>query len=150
MVDAKVPPPTVLVTDFMVKVVFKVTPEMKLWEVAELMMKHLISGAPVVDNMDRVISVIGEGDTLRLSASHGVETMVAAILDKLPAPEDVVTLQKFDSFTDAYRIFLKHKFHRIPIVDGGGNLKGLVTRSTILRMIVEAHHGKKIPDRHSA
>jgi CBS domain-containing protein len=150
MADVKIPPPTVLVTDFMVKVVFKVTTEMKLWEVAELMMKHLISGAPVVDNLDRVISVIGEGDTLRLSASHGVETTVAAILDQLPAAKDVVTLQKFDSFTDAYRIFLRHQFHRIPIVDGGGALKGLVTRSSILRMIVEAHHGKKIPDRRPA
>lgn len=150
MVDQKVPPPTVLVTDFMVKAVFKVTPEMKLWEVAELMMKHLISGAPVVDNLDRVISVIGEGDTLRLAATHGVETTVASLLDKLPAAKDVVTLQKFDSFTDAYRLFLRHKIHRIPIVDGGGTLKGLVTRSTILRMIVEAHHGKKIPDRQPA
>lgn len=150
MVDSKVPPPTVLVTDFMVKDVFKVTPEMKLWEVAEMMMKHLISGAPVVDKLGRVISVIGEGDTLRLAAALGVESTVASLLDKLPAAEDVVTLQKFASFTDAYRIFLKHKFHRIPIVDGSGALKGLVTRSTILRMIVEAHHGKKIPDRHSA
>jgi CBS domain-containing protein len=150
MADAKIPPPTVLITDFMVKAVFKVTPEMKMWEVAELMMIHLISGAPIVDSMDRVISVIGEGDTLRLSASHGVETTVASILDQLPKTEDVVTLKKFDSFTDAYRIFLRHKFHRIPIVDGGGSLKGIVTRSMILRMIVESHHGKKIPDRTSA
>jgi CBS domain-containing protein len=150
MTNPKIAPPTVLVTDFMVTAVFKVTPEMKLWEVAELMMKHQISGAPVVDNIDRVISVIGEGDTLRLSAARGVEATVASILDQLPATKDVVTLQKFDSFTDAYRIFLKHKYHRLPVVDGGGTLKGLVTRSTILRMIVEAHHGKKIPDRKPA
>ncbi|MGZ3721313.1 MAG: CBS domain-containing protein [Bdellovibrionales bacterium] len=149
MTDPKIKPPTVLVTDIMVTAVFRVTPEMKLWEVAELMMRHLISGAPVVDSMDRVISVIGEGDTLRLSAAHGVEATVASCLDKLPAPEEVVTLQKFDSFTDAYRIFLKHKFHRLPVVDGGGALKGLVTRSTILQLIVEAHHGKKIPKKTS-
>ena len=46
MAESKTAPPTVLVTDFMVKEVFRVTPEMKLWEVAELMMKHQISGAP--------------------------------------------------------------------------------------------------------
>ena len=145
MADAKIKPPTVLVTDFMVTLVFKITPEMRLWEVAELMMRHSISGAPIVDNMDRLLSIIGEGDTLRLSASHGVEATVASCLSLLPDIKNVVSLQKFDSFTDAYRIFLRHKFHRLPVVDGGGALKGLVTRSNILQMIVEAHHGKKIP-----
>ena len=145
MTDAKIKPPTVLVTDFMVTQVFKVTPEMKLWEVAELMMRHSISGAPIVDNMDRLLSILGEGDTLRLSASHGVEATVASCLSQLPDIKNVVTLQKFDSFTDAYRIFLRHKYHRLPVVDGAGALKGLVTRSNILQMIVEAHHGKKIP-----
>jgi IMP dehydrogenase len=136
--------PVVLITDIMVTVVFKVTPEMKLWEVAELMMRHLVSGAPVVDKMDRVLTVIGEGDTLRLSAQHGVEFTVAKCLEFLPTQEELVTLQKHNSFTDAYRIFLKHKYHRLPVIDGNGLLKGLVTRSTILRMMVEAHHGRKI------
>ena len=144
MSEAKGATPTVLVTDFMVKDVFKVTPSMTLLQVAELMMKHLISGAPVVDSMDRVISVIGEGDTLRLIAAHGAQATVSHCLPKLLPTKDLVTLQKFATFTDAYRLFMKHKFHRIPIVDGGGNLKGIVTRSMILQMIVEGQHGKKI------
>lgn len=144
MPESKNAAPTVLVTDFMVREVHRVTPDMKLWEVAELMMKHNISGAPVVDAMDHVISVIGEGDTLRLAAAHGVTTTVSHCLPELPQTKDLVTLQKFATFTDAYRLFLKHKYHRIPIIDGAGTLKGLITRSSILRMIVEAHHGKKI------
>jgi len=145
MTDAKKPAPTVFVTDFMVTVIFKITPEMHLWEVAELMMKHAISGAPMVDKMDRVISILGEGDTLRLAAQHGVESQVVKCLDQLPGPNQLITLQKSNTFTDCYRIFMKHKIHRIPIVDSNGLLKGLVTRSTILRMMVEAHHGRKIP-----
>ena len=144
MAAAKVITPVLTVGEIMVFIVHRITPEMKLREVAELMIKYQISGAPVVDNMDKLISILGEGDTLRLAASEGVECKVAHCLEKLPEAKHLITLQKHDSFTDAYRIFLKYKIHRIPIVDGNGTLKGLVTRSTILRMMVEAHFGKKI------
>jgi predicted transcriptional regulator len=144
MPNAKQSPPSVFVADIMVSTVIKVAPEWKLWEVAEMMMRHLISGAPVVDKMDRVITIIGEGDTLRLSAEMGQETQVQKCMEKLPRTQDLITLKKDNTFTDAYRIFMKHKIHRIPVVDGNGTLKGLVTRSMILRMMVEAHHGKKI------
>jgi IMP dehydrogenase len=144
MSEAKKTPPTVFVADIMVTDVIKVAPDWKLWEVAEMMMKHLISGAPVVDKLDRLITVIGEGDTLRLSAEMGQETQVQKCYEKLPSTDDLITLKKDNTFTDAYRIFMKHKIHRIPIVDSNGTLKGIVTRSMILRMMVEAHHGKKI------
>lgn len=128
----------------MVTVIHRVTPQMKLREVAEMMIQHQISGAPVVDSMDQVISIIGEGDTLRLAAVDGLETPISRCLDRLPSIGALVTLKKDSEFLEAYRIFLRHKFHRIPVVSGNGRLQGLVTRSTILTMFVESHYGKKI------
>jgi CBS-domain-containing membrane protein len=88
--------------------------------------------------------MIGEGDTLRLAAKYGLETQVSHCLAELPSTREVVALKKHDTFTDAYRLFLKHKFHRLPIIDGNGRLQGLVSRSTILTLFVEAHYGKHI------
>jgi CBS domain-containing protein len=105
----------------------------------------MISGAPVVDAMDQVISIMGEGDALRLAATYGLEATVSHCLPHLIATNKVITLTETSTFADAYRAFLKNKIHRIPIVDGNGNLKGLVTRSTLLLLFVEAHYGKKIP-----
>lgn len=137
-------PPTVLLEDIMVTKIYRVIPELTLFEVSELFIRHQISGAPVVDSLDNVISMIGEGDTLRLAAIHGLEAHISHCLPELPTQAALVTLAKHDTFTDAYRLFLKHKFHRLPIVDSNGRLQGLVTRSTILTLFVEAHYGKKI------
>ncbi len=135
--------PKVLVEDFMLTKIIRVTPDLTLFEVAELFLKKQISGAPVVDGMDRVLSVIGEGVTLRLAASEGLNMTVAKCLAKLTPSDEIITLKKTDTFQDAYRAFLKYNIHRIPIVDSNGILKGLISRSMIFRIFVEAHHGKK-------
>lgn len=130
--------------DIMVTKIFRVTPDLTLLEVAELFLKKGISGAPVVDGMDRVLSVIGEGVTLRLAASEGLNATVAKCLPKLTPTDQIITLKKNNTFQDAYKLFLKHNIHRIPIIDSNGLLKGLISRSTIFRIFVEAHHGKKL------
>lgn len=128
----------------MVTKVIRITPEMTLIEVAETFLKKGISGSPIVDSMDRVLSVIGEGDTLRLCASEGLTATISHCLPKLVKPDKMVKLKKTDSFQEAYRLFLKHNVHRIPVLDSNGLLLGLVTRTTIFRIFAEAHHGKKI------
>jgi len=144
MAELKHPTPELKVRDIMVTQVHRITPHMKVSEAVELLVKHMISGAPVVDAMDHVISIMGEGDALRMAAMYGLEATVSHCLPHLTATDKVITLTETGTFADAYRIFLKNKIHRIPIVDGNGNLKGLVTRSTLLLLFVEAHYGKKI------
>ncbi len=136
--------PKVLIEDFMVTKVFRITTEMTLFNVAEMFLRKQISGAPVVDTMDRVLSVLGEGLTLRLAASEGLNSTIAHCLPKLTPAKKLIVLQKTDSFQDAYRAFVKHNVHRIPIVDSSNVLQGLISRTTIFRIFVEAHYGKSI------
>lgn len=128
----------------MVTRVYRITPDMKLWEVAELFLKRQISGAPIVDQNDHVISMLGEGDTLRLAAENGLEATVAECLPKLPQARNMITLKKESPFQEAYRLFLKHRCHRMPVIDSVGKLHGIVTRTTVLTLFVESHYGKKI------
>jgi CBS domain-containing protein len=137
-------PPALTMADIMVKTVLTVKPDMTLHSVVDLLVRNLISGAPVVDSTNRVLTVIGEGATLRLAASEGLKATVAHCLTKLTPDTQIITLRKENTFADADRLFLKHNIHRIPIVDGNMRLVGLVSRTTILKMFVEAHHGKKI------
>ena len=137
-------PPKVAVGEIMTAGVHRVKPEMKVCEAIELLTQFQISGAPVVDNMDKVISIVSEGDLLRLAASDGLEATIASCLPKLPKTHRLVTVEKQHSFTDVYKLFLKHSLHRIMVVDGNGRLHGLVTRADILRLFVEARYGKKI------
>lgn len=144
--SAAKPTTTVSVEDIMTKDVVRIWPEMKLLDVIERMIQHQISGVAVVDSMDRLLTMIGEGDVLRLAASEGLLTTIAHCLPKLRKPSELVTLQRHAQFTDAYRLFLKNNIHRIPVTDSRGTLLGMVTRALVLRLFVESHHGKKLPD----
>lgn len=138
---------TTLVSDIMVTTVLTVDPKMKLWQVAELFVARNISGAPVVDGLGRVVSMIGEGSLMRLATSEGLEATVAHCLPKMTPATEITTLRPTDTFTDAYRLFLKPNVRRVPVTSDNGQLVGLVSRGIIIRIFVEAHYGRAITQR---
>jgi predicted transcriptional regulator len=136
-----------LVKEVMVRNVSVVTADMKLWQVAELFIAKGFSGAPVVDNAHKVISIIGEGLVMRLAATEGLEATIRHCLPKMPQAHQMVMISSEYTFTEAYKLFLKHNIHRLPVIDSTGKLQGMITRGTILKIFVEAHYGKKITPR---
>lgn len=136
---------SVLVKDIMIQPVCTINAQMKLWEVAEMFIGHKISGAPVVDSAGRVITVMGEGVTLRLAATEGLDATIAHCLPKMTPATQIIKVLPTDTFADAYKLFLKHGVHRLPVVDGNGHLKGIISRSMILKIFVEAHYGRPLP-----
>lgn len=140
--DAK--PNASLVRDFMIHPVITVPTNLRLWQVAELFIAKKISGAPVVDNAGSLISVIGEGLILRLAAKEGLDATIAHCLASMPSASEIITVRPEESFANAYKLFLKHNLHRIPVTDANGKLLGLLSRSGILRIFVEAHYGRAI------
>lgn len=145
MPELKPKPIKIPISQIMVEKVHTINAAMTLGEVAELFVKYKISGAPVVDLGQRVISVFGEGALLRFAAKLGLNATILACLDDMPEANQMITLKKEDEFSEAYKLFIKHNIHRIPVVDGTGKLLGLVTRSLIFRIFVEAHYNKKLP-----
>lgn len=135
----------VLIKDVMTTTVTAITPKMKLWEIAELFIARKISGAPLVDMGGRLISIIGEGALLQLLAHFGSDAEVGHCLKELTPADKMISLKQTDPFHLAYQLFMKHKIHRIPILNENHVVVGLITRGAVLRMIVESHHGKKIP-----
>lgn len=144
MSNAKPVPLKIPISQIMVEKVHTISPAMTLGEVAELFVKFKISGAPIIDIGQKVISVFGEGALLRFAAKLGLNATILACLDELPDASHVITIKKDAEFSEAYKLFIKHNIHRIPVVDGNGRLLGLVTRSLIFRIFVEAHYDKKI------
>lgn len=50
--------------DVMTSPVVSVTPETKVHDLAQLLVQHRISAAPVVDQEERVVGMVSEGDLL--------------------------------------------------------------------------------------
>lgn len=144
MIEAKLKTPEVMVSGIMIAPVITLTPKMKLWQVAELFIAKKISGAPLVDESGKIISMIGQGALLQLLAKKGTESSLATCLSELTPVNQLITIKRDSPFKEAYLLFLKHQIHRIPVVDSSGKVLGLVSRSAVFRMIIEAHYGKKI------
>ena len=131
-------PPEVKVEAIMTKSVFAVTQNMTVRDAIVLLTSHKISGAPVVDSMNKVVSVMTEGDALKMAAvPGGMDKTIAKCMDQLCKQDNLVTAKASDSFAEVYKLFLHHAFHRVIIVDSNGKLHGVVSRSNVLRLLVE-------------
>lgn len=124
-----------MVESLMITDVHSVTVDMTVREAIGLFLKHGISGAPVIDSVKKVVSVISQSDLMKLAAAKGLETTVGSNLGTLPPSNKVITLKRNVTFTELYRKFLAIAAHRIIIIDDNGRLVGLVSRSIVLKIL---------------
>ncbi len=92
----------------------------KVRDVLRLMNRYRISGIPVVDHQHRLIGIITNRD-LRFEPDE--DQPVSEIMTK----EHLVTAPVGTKLEQAELILQKHKIEKLPVVDKGGVLKGLIT-----------------------
>jgi predicted transcriptional regulator len=129
--------PALSVEAIMTSDVLCVSLTMTIREAIEMVTKAKVSGAPVVDVNHHVISVMSEGDLLKIAATMGLDVKVSSCLERLPKTEKLIVAKRTDSFTDVYKTFLTHSVHRVIVIDANGKVQGIVSRSNILRRLVE-------------
>jgi CBS domain-containing protein len=107
-----------------------------------------VSAFPVVDEDQKVIGVVSEADLLAkeaLAGGHdGLPGMIADLVhrkehqkaDGLTAGDlmthPAVTVRRDDSVEHTARLMYTLKVKRLPVVDAGGQLVGIVSRSDVL------------------
>lgn len=123
-------------------------------ELAKLLAKKKISGAPVVDDLNRVVGIVSEGDLVSIDADihfpHYIELLGNIIylesikkyeerLEKAAAGEvrdimttDVLTVQNDTPLSEVATLMIDKQVNRVPVVDGDV-LVGIITRADIVR-----------------
>jgi len=114
-------------------------------EMAAALREHRVSAFPVVDDDGRVIGVVSEADMLAkevLNADHA--GTVTAMLhrreqdkaDGLTARDlmthPAVTVTPDDSVEQAARLMYTLQVKRLPVIDHGGGLVGIISRTDVL------------------
>jgi CBS domain-containing protein len=97
-----------------------------------LLSKH-VTGAPVVDEENRVVGMITEKDCLRL-LSTGMEADVPRGRVRDFMTTAVTTIEPTMNVYYVAGLFLRANFRRLPVVENG-KLIGAITRFDILRVI---------------
>jgi len=121
------------VQDIMSATVKTITGDMTVREAIKVLIENKISGAPLMDGLHGILSVVTQGDLLMLAAVVGLDKTLGTCTKHLPATGKVVTLSRKDTVADAYKKFLSSKLHRLIVVDDTGKLQGIVSRSDILK-----------------
>ena len=135
---ASVPPAQMLIENIMISAVHSINADMTVRDAVHELLKYKIGGAPVIDSQKKVLTVVSEGDLLRLAAAMGLEKSIFQCMLKLTKTDKLITVLKTDTFAEAYKKFLSHSVHRLIVVDEKGRLEGLVSRSTVLRVLADA------------
>lgn len=130
------------VEDIMTSPVVAVTPMMTIKDVVHLFLEKKISGAPIVDQSGKVISVISQSDLIQFVAVDGMDRHVNNYLTtRLPKTENVISVRRSDLIKEVFRQFLIKPVHRVIVTDDAGNPHGLVSKSDLLKAFVEMEKG---------
>lgn len=116
--------------------------------VANLLRRHRISGLPVVDHDQRVLGIVSESDLLRRLVRG---EMLSVFADQAPVAgpgcrsrataetagelmsQPAVSTTPGASVDEALRLMHRRGLRRLPVIDAGSHVVGIVTRTDLLQ-----------------
>lgn len=137
--------------DVMTSVVITVTPDDLVQDVARILLKHRISGVPVVDKQGRLVGIVSEGDLMRRAetdtdtqrswwlrlmagnealAKDYVQAHARKVSDIMTT--DLVTARPDASLRDIAALMERNRIKRVPVVEDG-RIVGIISRANLLQ-----------------
>lgn len=146
------------VSEIMTRRVVSVGPDDTILQAVHLMLKHHVSGLPVVDDEGKLVGIVTEGDFLRRSET-GTERKRWRWLDVFLGHADaaksyvhshglkirevmtgnVVTVGPRDPLDKVVHVMESHNIKRVPVVSRG-KMVGIVSRANLMRALASLHH----------
>ena len=135
------------VRDIMTTDPISVRADTLLKEAARIMVRHKVSGLPVIDPDGLLIGIVTEGDFLRQEASrdrpYRMSLLDALFGDGAPTTpiaetvgevmtEDVITIAPDAVLGEAARLMAGRGIKRLPVIDEEGMLSGIISRADIV------------------
>ena len=125
----------ILVSDYMTTKLITFKAEDSLDDVIALLIKHHISGGPVVNDKNELIGIISETDCIKHISESKYYNMPSDINNTVGnnMVTDVDTIDKNMNIFDAAFKFLASRRRRFPVVDEHGVLLGQLSQKDVLK-----------------
>jgi len=148
--------PHIRVRDIMTPSPEKVLEAAPLSDIVRLLLSSVFTGVPVVDDTDRPVGIITQGDLinkagmpvriglLAASGSNNTDTVLSALSGKKAGEimtSPAISIEEDRPATDAVILMLRRNIKRMPVVNAQGKLVGMLSRLDIFRTIM-----KDVPD----
>ena len=124
------------VKNYMTSDLITFTPETNVLAAIRTLLKHNISGAPVVDETGWIIGILSEYDCLKPNLSSSYHNDPGMLVKECMC-DKIVTIDVNTSLTEAAELFIKKGVRRLPVIENK-KLIGQISRRDILRAINES------------
>lgn len=122
------------IREFMDTVVPTLSPETRIMAAVDFLLRHRVTGAPVVDENGKLVGIITETDLLKLVTEgvQGEPPTDATVAEYMTT--DVVTVSPTVDIYYIAGMFVANKFRRLPVIEND-RIVGAITRFDLLRVI---------------
>ncbi|AKT39312.1 CBS domain-containing protein [Chondromyces crocatus] len=120
------------VSDVMTNSVVTLSPEMTLAEAANTLSTIGVSGAPVCDDAERVVGVFSQSDVVKLDGPAPEGSLVRHLMTA-----KVISVGVDESLEVAIASLAANGVHRLMVLDGQGQLAGIITPMDVVKAIAK-------------
>ncbi|KPC83954.1 MULTISPECIES: CBS domain-containing protein [Streptomyces] len=137
------------VDDVMTKTVVAVGLDARFKEIVTAIDQWQVTAVPVLEGEGRVVGVISEADLLAKEELRDTDATMIGQRERLAdyakagavtardlMSSPAVTVSAYAPLPEAARLMAHHKIKRLPVVDGHGVLKGIVSRADLLKVFL--------------
>ena len=134
---------SLVVNDYMVSAMITLRPDVDIVEAATTLQEYRLSGAPVIDDHNRIIGFLSEKDCLHtvLSAVYN-QDYGDLVEDRMT--REIRSVHPSDNITDVAERFLKDGVRMYPVLDKDV-LVGIISRQSVLKAF--CHLSKTRPNK---
>jgi CBS domain-containing protein len=143
------------ISDIMTTPVIAVKANTLITKVANLMIRNNLTGLPVINDQNQLVGIITEHDFLTREEHIHIPSYLSFLMElgqnrQSPIKNEikkiqtltagdlmtkkVITLKPDDHIVKAAKILTEKKINPLPVVDNGGYLVGIVSRSDIVKL----------------
>ena len=115
--------------DVMTRDIITVRPSVKIKDLAMILIRNQISGAPVADKKGKILGIVSEADIV---AKRGKDAK--AIMSK-----KVISVPLDASVEEIARVMTTHAIKRLPVMDNG-KMIGIVSRADVVNALAMGEH----------
>ncbi|MGY0691681.1 CBS domain-containing protein [Virgibacillus sp. FSP13] len=144
------------VNEFMITDVVTITKDKTIKQLLEILVKNKIGGVPVVDEQNKLLGMISDGDVIRYlqPKARTIYDMFSLVLvseredlsyklgyavdhevEKMMRHKETHTVHPDDELDVALSILSKYRFKKIPVVDNNNKVVGVISRGDVIRYI---------------
>lgn len=125
---------TVTAREMMVSNLVTLSPDMDALDAIDVLLKHKISGAPVVDGNGRFLGIFSEKSCMQFIVGVTYEQLPSTTVMSFVLQDPPTINEETDLLSIAQK-FLDGACRRLPVLDDVGRLCGQISRRDIMRAV---------------